>query len=98
MRVGIRPARPSFTYGLMQMKKLETAINEYAERLRQRDYARADFESEMERWVRAYIRMDHRAKSENLPLMEREAELYPEMIWIRTGTSARLRDRRLRDA
>lgn len=70
------------------MKKLEAAINDYVARLRQRDIVRADFESEIERWVRAYIRMDQRAKSENLPLMEREAELYPELIWSRTGQSA----------
>ncbi|WP_038494166.1 hypothetical protein [Janthinobacterium agaricidamnosum] len=79
----------------MNARVVEAAINEYIERLRQRDHVRADFESEMARWVRAYIRMDQRAKAENLSLMEREAELYPEMIWTRTGKSAMSRDRDL---
>ena len=72
---------------------LSAVINEYVARLRQRDHVRADFESEIERWVRAYIKMDQRAKAENLGLMEKEAENYPEMIWARTGTSVPLRNR-----
>lgn len=72
---------------------LSALINEYTARLRQRDHVRADFESEIERWVRAYIRMDQRAKAENLSLMEKEAERYPEMIWTRAGTSVPLRNR-----